>query len=215
MKRIPFIHRNSSWERLPLVGTYHGSPQLLAGSHWTVPPMPGAWVGREPPGRPGLMAPWASKPRGLVAQGDGANHGCRLAVASPLPLASGLPRLKEGQRRPTAVWGSVSVGSSGLLSIRRRARRPLPITSPHRLGAESDVLMCARGTMMKDWQSVSRMPAVTDASPHIPFRGSGGSVSAVPASKDPQDTPTPRILLQDRDSDRSREEQELQSNFSA
>lgn len=38
--------------------------------------------------------------------------------------------------------GSVSVGSSGLASIRRPALRPLPIAAAHGVGAECDTFMC-------------------------------------------------------------------------
>lgn len=64
---------------------------------WTAPigrfgPCQASGLAREPPGRPGLMSPWASKPRGPVAQGNVANQGSTLAVLppSPLPLALGL-----------------------------------------------------------------------------------------------------------------------------
>lgn len=79
------------------------------------------------------------------------------------------------QRVGLGRWGSVSVGSSGLASIRRRALRPLPIAAAHGVGAECDTFMCfcvcGCGTMTRDWQTISRMPAVTDATPDIPFRG--------------------------------------------
>lgn len=45
------------------------------------------------------------------------------------------------QRVGLGCWGSVSVGSSGLASIRMCALRPLPITAVHRVGAECDVFM--------------------------------------------------------------------------
>lgn len=86
-KHIPFIHRNSTWLKLPSVETYHSHPWLLDSSHWAVRPMPSVWVGREPPGRPGLMSPWASKPRGPIALGNVANQGCTLAMVPLLPLA--------------------------------------------------------------------------------------------------------------------------------
>lgn len=83
VKHIPFIHRNSTWLKLPSVETYHSHPRLLDRSHWAVRPMPSVWVGREPPGRPGLMSPWASKPRGPIALGNVANQGCTLALVPP------------------------------------------------------------------------------------------------------------------------------------
>lgn len=53
------------------------------------------------------------------------------------------------------------------------------------------VCVCSSGTMMRDWQTISRMPAVTDATPDIPFRGSDGVVSTMPTSTGPQDTSPP------------------------
>lgn len=113
------------------------------------------------------------------------------------------------QRVGLGCWGSVSVGSSGLASIRMRALRPLPITAAHRVGAECDAFMfcvcvclCSGGTMMRDWQTISRMPTVTDATPDIPFRGNGSVVSTMPASTGPQDTnPPPPPLSRDHGSD--------------
>lgn len=143
-RHILFIHRNSTWLKLPSVETYHSHPQLLDGSHWAVQPMPSIWVGREPPGRPGLMSPWASKPRGPVALGNVANHGCTLAMLPP-PLPPIFPlslRTVKAKRRlmvancaarGSGVLGSMSVGSSGLASIRMCALRPLPITTLHRV----------------------------------------------------------------------------------
>lgn len=95
------------------------------------------------------------------------------------------------QKVGLGCWGSVSVGSSGLASIRMCALRPLPITAMHGVGAECDTFMflcvcvCNGGTMMRDWQTISRMPAVTDATPDIPFRGNGGVVNTMPASTGP------------------------------
>lgn len=57
-------------------------------------------------------------------------------------------------KRGLGRWGSVSVGSSGLASIRMRALRPLPITGAHGVGAECDTFMfmcvCA---FVQQWQN--------------------------------------------------------------
>jgi len=102
------------------------------------------------------------------------------------------------QRVSLGCWGSMSLGSSGLASIRMCALRPLPITPLHRVGAECDAFVCVKQWHNDgDWQTISRMPAVTDATPDIPFRGSGGMVSTVPAFTGPQDTkPSPPSLKQ-------------------
>ncbi|KAJ4931356.1 hypothetical protein JOQ06_025653 [Pogonophryne albipinna] len=51
------------------------------------------------------------------------------------------------------------------------------------------VRLCSSGTMMRDWQTISRMPAVTDATPDIPFSFQRKRlvVNIVPASTGPQD----------------------------
>lgn len=59
------------------------------------------------------MAPWASKPRGPVAQGNGANHGCRLAVAFPPPLS--LRTVVAKRRLTVANCGSGDAGEAFLL----------------------------------------------------------------------------------------------------
>lgn len=50
--------------------------------------------------------------------------------------------------RPWGCWGSVSEGSSGLMSIRIRTLRPLPIAAAHGVGARRKafyvVFVCAR-----------------------------------------------------------------------
>ncbi|CAB1438974.1 unnamed protein product [Pleuronectes platessa] len=154
---------------MPSVETYHSHPRLLDRSHWAVRPMPGAWVGPGPPGRPGLMSPWASKPRGPLALGNVANQGCTLALVPPHPPLS--PRTVIAKRR---------------LMVANCAAR----------GSD---------TMMRDWQTIFRMPAVTDATPDIPFRGNGGVVSSMPGSRGPQDTgcPPPSPLSRDHGGDGS------------